>query len=872
MTHPRSTYRLQFRNGMDFANASQFVPYLQQLGISHLYASPLMTAVKGSTHGYDAVRADEIDLALGGIDGLRQLSAKLHHHGMGLILDIVPNHMAASLENPWWRSVVVWGQESPFSRHFDIDWREKLTLPFLGKDFAEELADGAIRLALEPGCDALALRYHDTFYPLNPSTYEAALGPEKPILAMTCPKSDPEGRAILTAALTQPSTRTALEKRLEDISADPVRIAAIHAAQNWRLADWKTANRHLTYRRFFEIAGLVGLRVEDPQVFDDSHRLIFELVRDGTLDGLRIDHIDGLADPQSYLERLRAATGPETYIVVEKILEKNETLAREWPVAGTTGYEFIATIADAFADRNEDGRLRAAFQLLRDEDQQRDYAQAMRDSKRQMLTDNFQGEVRHVAICAKTIADNADADLSRSTLTEAICSFIEALPVYRTYIASVRDISERDRQVLAEARSKAQQGVRPEVCEAIDFIWELLTDDKTCTRMPDCVEFRTRFQQLTGPIMAKAVEDTLFYRENALIALNEVGGDLDRPADGPAAFHAAMLERAESWPNGLSTTSTHDTKRGEDARARLYTLSEASDEWIRATKRWSAMMKGSQLSQEGPEVPEADVQWLIYQALAGAWPIAGRDDRSFRALPKRMRAYAEKALREAKRGTNWSEPDFAYENGVARFVDDLFANDIFLDDFAKTLSPFIDAGLSNALAQTLVKLTAPGVPDIYQGSERSDFSLVDPDNRALLDLSSLRVSQKPPATRSRFEDYKQWLVATVLAARRDNPAPFASTYTPLDISDDRGQALAYLRGSSEAFNMTVVPRLAFGRMRAGSLMLSADAIKDVAVSVPGEFVGLGVRSVLDGRTFTLGRDLMLSDVLQTEPVALLVSV
>lgn len=860
MIPPRSTYRLQFRNGMNFGLARQLVPYLERLGISHLCASPIMTAVSGSTHGYDITHPNEIDPSLGGIDGLRGLADDLHTRGMGLILDIVPNHLAASLENPWWRSVIARGAESPFSRHFDIDWSEKLTLPFLGRDFATELAEGAIRLALDPEHDALALRYRDSFYPLNPGTYGQAL--------------DGYGHFSVAAdareALSPPSARAALEETVETICADHARIAAIHDAQPWTLTDWKTASRHLSYRRFFEIAGLVGLRVEDPQVFDDSHRLILDLLRVGTVDGLRIDHVDGLADPNAYLERLRGAVGPDVYIVVEKILERQEPFAAEWPVEGTTGYEFITSLADALVDEREGGRLAEAFGPLRHEDHRGTYMQEMRAAKRQMLEENLAGEVRSLAQTAKDMADRTDSDLSRSSLTEAIYGLVIALPVYRTYIAATTGVNERDWQLLAEARQQAQESVRPEVREAIDFIWELLIDDRTCSALPGCPEFRIRFQQLSGPVMAKALEDTLFYRENAFIALNEVGGDPGRQAGGPATFHAAMQARSQTLPQGLSATSTHDTKRGEDARARLYALSEAPEIWTAATQRWTALNARFRREHAGHPVPEPDVEWLIYQALAGAWPIGGRDDRpAMDALANRMQRYIEKAAREAKIRSNWSLPDLHYERKVAGFVEDLLAHAAFLDDFSEALAPFIDAGLMNSLAQTLIKLTAPGIPDIYQGSERGDFSLVDPDNRPLLNVASLAVPQKPRASRMQFADYKQWLVGTVLAARNKQPGPFDGPYMPLALSDGSRQALAFLRGTPQAFAITVVPRLAFGKIRPDALQLTDEAMRSIALAVRPEFVGRTVRSVLDGRTFTLGRDLLLPGVFGQEPVALL---
>ena len=785
MDFPRSTYRLQFRNGMDFEGACRLVPYLADLGISHLYASPVATAVTGSTHGYDVTRPNEIEPALGGLDGLNRLADTLHARGLGLILDIVPNHMAASLENPWWRSVVALGEESPYARHFDIDWSERLTLPVLGRDFEEELADGAITLARDPRHGDLALNYYEQFFPLHPRTHALAEG------------------------------------RTKD-------LAEIHDAQPWRLTEWTTAARHLSYRRFFEITGLVGLRAEDETVFADAHRLVLDLVRAGTVDGLRIDHVDGLADPRAYLERLRAAVGPGIPILVEKILEKDEALPVDWPVEGTTGYEFIAAVSEALADEHEGGRLLRAFAPLRPAGQGDSYETARRAAKRKMLTENFAGETAYVTGLAAKLAGGID----RETLAEAIRAFIVALPIYRTYTtADGADAEDRERvrTVCAEAKRDTDDTA---VHAALDVLTRLLVD------APGAGAFRARFQQLSGPIMAKALEDTLFYRENAFIALNEVGGDPGRPTEGVAAFHAAMQARAQSMPHGLSATSTHDTKRGEDARARLYALSEAPETWISAVGRWQARNAPRRRNHDGSPVPEPAVEWLVYQALAGIWPTEGLAGRSARdLLGTRMRGYMEKALREAKLATDWTRPDIDYERKVVGFVDDILGDPDFSADFEETLAPFVEASMINTLAQLVLKLTAPGIPDLYQGSERCDFSLVDPDNRAAVDPDALVVPrERPPLGRKTFRDHKQWLAATLLRARRAAPPGlFDGPYTPLDT--DR-HALAFIRGAPDAFAITVVPRLSYGRALPAGIELR----------LPAAFAGRTVKDLLDGRT------------------------
>jgi (1->4)-alpha-D-glucan 1-alpha-D-glucosylmutase len=872
----RSTYRLQFRNGMGFAGARQIVPYLKTLGISHLYASPVMTAVSGSTHGYDITHANEIDPTLGGLEGLRQLADALHAEGLGLILDIVPNHMAAHLENPWWYSVVAWGVQSPFARHFDIDWSEALTLPFLGTSFEEALAEGAIGLALDPGNHRPALRYYETFYPLHPDSYGHLLtdAPEpagtslRAAAASLRPDDEAANRHILTTLFAPPDSVAALEEWLVSISRDHRRLAAIHEAQPWRLVDWRTAGEHLTYRRFFEIAGLVGLRVEDGSVFEDSHRLILDLVREGIADGLRIDHIDGLADPAAYLKRLRAAVGAETFIVAEKIMEGNEALPADWPIAGTTGYEVMAAFADALVDGAGYERLQQAFAALKPEAGRRSYAAEREASKRQMLVENFAGEVAAVTTIAKTIADAGRLDFDRETLREAIRAFVAALPVYRTY-ATASGVCETDRRLVERVREEAAHAVGDgEIRRAIDFMADLMTGDPAAESAAPQAEFRRRLQQLSGPIMAKAVEDTLFYRENALIALNEVGGDPGLPIAGIAAFHAAMAQRATTMPEGLTATATHDTKRGEDSRARLYALSEAPEMWIAATKRWQALNAPMRRTFAGRVVPEPVVEWLLYQSLAGLWPSGAQDEpETLKKLGERMALYTTKALREAKQATTWTAPKAEYEQAVGDFAAGLLTQQTFLRDFDETLKPFIDAGLANSLSQTLVKLTAPGIPDIYQGSECGDFSLVDPDNRALLAVPAAAVPARPEPRPENFSRYKQWLIATVLAERRDPFAtPFDWPYVPLDTGEC---FLAFLRGTRKAFAITIVPRLTFSKLRPGTLLIQDAILGDATIRLPAAVAGRTVRLVLDGQTMELGQNLAVADLLSDNPVALL---
>lgn len=806
MTLPRATYRLQFREGMTFDRAVGLVPYLKTLGISHLYASPIYTAPEGSTHGYDVANHNEIDPSLGGREGFDRLSAALKEAGLGLVLDIVPNHMAASLENPWWRSVVEWGEDSPYAHHFDINWKERLTLPNLGKTFDEAAQDGEIKLAFDAQAGALALGYYDTLVPLHPRTYEQALAaiehPLKKEIIDAAKSASPDSDR-LHEPLRRLTADEAFKAELEKISADPGFLKQIHDAQPWKLSFWKEAREHLSYRRFFEVTGLAGVRVEDDKVFDDVHRLTLELVENGQVDGLRIDHVDGLADPRAYLARLREKIGPETYLVVEKILGEEEQLPRDWPIEGTTGYEFAARMPELFVDEAGLKALAHAHDALlgRHFDPEAERAKA----KRLMVTHNFAAELKGLARMAAALSDG---QWSEEALGQAIAALIVAFPTYRTY-GDKNGMPETDQRLLAESAQKADKAD----LDALGFVLKQLNEGKG----DEAGEFRVRFQQLTGPATAKSVEDTLFYRANALIAMNEVGGEPEQGVGSVERFHEAMLAHARRQPHGLLGSSTHDTKRGEDARARLYALSEAPDEWAQAVERWRETNKNKVETLEKGAAPEPETEWLLYQALAGGWPedMDISDKAALEALSERFAQYVEKALREAKLRTGWSDPDEAYENAVKAYAAHLLdpANGAFLQDFSKVLAPFVKTGKRNSLAQTLIKLTAPGVPDIYQGREGWDLSFVDPDNRRAPDFNAL--AQRLESVKDKAvawdlsETGKMALTAAVLALREKEPTFFEqASYRVLDIEGPGAETLAGFVHEHEGKALLVlVPRL-----------------------------------------------------------------
>ncbi|HDR2706316.1 TPA: malto-oligosyltrehalose synthase [Enterobacter mori] len=807
---PSATYRIQFRNGMTFDRVVALIPYFRDLGISHLYASPVFTATTDSTHGYDVTDPNEIDPAIGGRDGFNRMAAALRQAGMGLILDIVPNHMSTSLENRWWRDVIEHGKQSRYARYFDIDWSRPLTLPFLGDTFEAELEKGAIRFNRDSVTNKAALVYYDTAYPLNPGTWD-------------------ENKSI----------------------------AELHEAQSWRLMSWREAPKQLSWRRFFEITGLVGVRVEDEQVFHDTHRLILELVHDGTVDGLRIDHIDGLADPLGYLQRLRQATGPDCYITVEKILAKGEQLPAEWPVSGTTGYEFIASLAEVLVDDNSLERLEKVHNetLGVTVDRQN----ALRDAKGLMTDRNFEGEFTTLLNLARDLAQHNGVEIQTDDIHHALRELLIAFPVYRTY-GTAEGLTPSDVTLLSRVVASVNASE-----PALSLIVRILTGDLPEGDRDAATLFRTRFQQLTGPLMAKSVEDTLFFRHNLELALNEVGADPTPRAFSLSRFHQEMRIRLARQPDALLGTSTHDTKRGEDARARLYTLTEAPEQWGENLARWRQMNQTHVRFLNDGTAPNAADTWMIYQALAGVWPATlSPDDRDgLQTLEARFLGFIEKALREAKQRTDWIDSNESYENVVMDYVRHLLSpdNTLFLHDFSETLQPFVRAGLMNSLSQTVIKLTAPGVPDIYQGSEALNFSLVDPDNRREPDFATL-VQNLSTANLRVFNDeqcwrdgrVKQYVTATLLRLRPHYPALFRyGDWLPLKVTGEREEHLiVYARVKDDEALIVAVPRLVFTVTGNEKLWVNT------SVAIPEELVGKRYRDVFSGESRVLQETLDLT--------------
>ncbi|MDH6267776.1 (1-_4)-alpha-D-glucan 1-alpha-D-glucosylmutase [Rhizobium sp. SG_E_25_P2] len=820
MTLPTATYRLQFRNGMTFDRAIDLVPHLNRLGVSHLYCSPIFTAAAGSTHGYDIANPNEIDPHLGGSDGFDRLANALSAANIGLILDIVPNHLAASLDNGWWRSVVEWGEDSLYAGHFDIDWSQKLTLPFLSTPIEEAATTDEARLAFDPESGALAFSFYGSAYPLHPRSYANALkGIAAPglaeILALAS-AARPDSEAEFHEAMRQLLAKATDLNAALHASISPERLVDIIEQQPWTPIQWQKAASGLSYRRFFEITGLVGLRVEDDQVFEDSHSLILDLVDKGVIDGLRVDHIDGLADPEAYLVKLRQRIGPNTYLVVEKILEHEEQLPSHWPVQGTTGYEVIATTALALAPDDLAPLDRAYAALTKqDYDPQTEFEKA-----RQLMIDvNFEGEVKALERMALDLAA-CEEDCSTPDpdgISRGVRGLLAAFPVYRTY-GSPSGLRAQDADVLLRIFEQLYRKADRDDALTLSCLQAILRGDMRSENLDDAIRFRTRMQHLTGPLLAKALEDTFFYRYHRLLALNEVGCDPFIQGGSVEHFHARMKERALRQPNGLSASSTHDTKRGEDARARLFAIAEAPGVWAEAVTRWRRMNAARVAELPDGPAPEPEVEWMIYQGLAGAWRLGedGVSETSLNAFRDRFLAYVEKSVREAKLRGKWSDAGNAYEKAVLAYAGGLLSSDAaaFRADFETTLQPFARAGWVNSLTQTLIKLTAPGIPDIYQGSEGLDVSLVDPDNRRTVDYAALERLEASrasgwPLTANDMAAQKFRLIADMLSLRKRLPALFSEGhYVPLTIEGPASaHALAYARAHQATALLVVAPRL-----------------------------------------------------------------
>jgi (1->4)-alpha-D-glucan 1-alpha-D-glucosylmutase len=826
-----ATYRIQLHAGFGFDDAAEVAGYLAALGVTHLYCSPILQAAAGSTHGYDVVDHGRLNDELGGEPGYRRLTRRLSRAGLGLILDIVPNHMAlGGRANAWWWDVLENGPSSVYAGHFDIDWdppERKLTatvlMPVLADQYGRVLEAG--ELVLERRGGSFSVRYHDQEAPISPRTLGEPLAraaaragsAELESLAAAFARlphgrrTDPAAVAerhrdkeVLRARLAElctdrPEIAGAVDAEVAALNHDPDALDDLLSQQNYRLAYWRTGAEELSYRRFFDIETLAALRVEDDAVFADTHRLILGLLADGSVDGLRIDHVDGLADPGGYLERVCYAPS-RPYVVVEKILQPDEELPASWPVAGTTGYEFLNRVTELFVDARGAAAMRANYSRFTGLGQE--YAEVAHAAKHQIMREELVAEVERLTGLLAGVCERhrRQRDHTRRELRDALREVIAAFGVYRTYARPGHPATPADRASVEAAVDRAWRR-RPDLdAELLGFVGELLTGIH-----PGAAEaaFAVRFAQVSAPVMAKGVEDTAFYRYQPLACLNEVGGDPGTFGRSPADFHRAMAQAASRCPEGMLTLSTHDTKRSGDVRARIGLLSELPEAWEGAVGRWARHNAGHK--QDG--WPDRNAEYLLYQTLVGAWPIG----------PGRAAAFMQKAAKEAKVHTSWTDPSAGYDDALTAFVPAVLGDRDFVADLEAFLAEhrLVERGRITSLAQTALLLTCPGIPDLYQGAEVWDLSLVDPDNRRPVDYGRRRalldrLSGAGPEEALALADEggpKLWLIHRVLRHRRRNRGAYGpgSGYRPLTVTgSNAGHAVAFERGGGLA---VVVPRL-----------------------------------------------------------------
>lgn len=880
-----STYRLQFNKDFTFQDASRIVDYLSDLGITHVYASPIFSSRRGSTHGYDVIDPTHFNPELGTEADFLALHEKLHERGLGLILDIVPNHMSASSENAWWMDVLENGLESAYASYFDIDWHPpsrrldgKVLLPVLGRPFGEALEHQELKLTLLEG--KFFVQYFDSLFPIAPSTYHLILKRRLNDLRDQLGEDSAvyqeySGIVAEAAALAEfaAAPREAVgEKRLQFeslrqrlrqlISEDgrvgdfirqnlqgmdgkpkvPASFASLEtllSQQHYLLAYWQNVNEEINYRRFFTINDLVGTRMQDPHVFEATHALVVRLVEQKAVTGLRIDHIDGLRDPLGYLrqlsERVGANTGsiePEAVpIFVEKILARDESLPAAWPVAGTTGYEFANELNRFFVDPRGGKQIEQIYSEFLGREVL--YDETLYQKKRLVMSTILGIEMRALGHHFQMLAadDRYAREIPRLELNQALVETTAHLGVYRTYIRNL-EVPRQDEDRIEQALGKAQARMPQLNIRSFHFLRDVLLLRNRPHLLPGHREarlaFTMRWQQFTGPIMAKAFEDTFLYVYNPLISLNEVGGD-PRPSKAPSAdFPSFVANRLKEWPHALNASTTHDTKRAEDVRARINVLSEIPAEWRSRLKRWSKQNEVHRKLTDGQPVPDRNEEIFLYQTLLGAWPM---DVNEFVTLKNRMKAYAIKATREAMVHTRWTRPNLRHEQALERFIASILkpgAGNPFLRDFQRFQQQIAYFGMINGLSQTLLKIAAPGVPDFYQGSDLWDLRLVDPDNRQPVDfirryamLAGLRETDEITSDllydlTDKWGDgrIKLHLISRALHFRRQNATLFSEgALVPVEsIGARREHVAAFARRHNKEWIVVVVPRwLARGR-------------------------------------------------------------
>ncbi|WP_342085868.1 malto-oligosyltrehalose synthase [Dyadobacter sp. OTU695] len=837
MNNPVSTYRLQFHKDFSFQDFEYLIPYFRKLGVGTIYASPILASVAGSTHGYDGVDPERIDPEIGTIDQLRNLVSRLGESKIGWLQDIVPNHMAFHPENPWLMDLLEKGKQSVWAPYFDVAWNSeffqgKLMVPFLAKEAQEMIAAGEVKVVYDG--NRFALDFGGQVFPLNLRSYQVLLqnvGEKSQALmqlldqlkemnhiedAPAFSQSWDEWILQLRSLYNNAEAKASIEAALLKVNEDPAMLAALADQQNYLPCHWQRTEEEINYRRFFTVNGLICLSIQDEAVFEKYHTLISQLTREGLFQGLRIDHIDGLADPTSYLLRLRQQTGNQTYIITEKILGEDESLPELWPIQGTTGYEFLAVVNNLFTNQSAKEAFTTFYTSLTADG--RPVVEQLLSKKSEILYGHMAGELENLyqLFVSLELIDPQTLDrIGAGLVCQVIGEFLIHCPVYR-YYGSEMPLSERESQAVKDILidiSKHHLDLSPAV-EVLEqcFIHRPALGDEGYNRR--AAEFYQRCMQFTGPLMAKGGEDTLMYTYNRFIGHNEVGDFPNRFGITVSDFHSYMKTRQRQWPMALNATSTHDTKRGEDVRARLNVLTDLADEWIGEVKHWRQI--NGALRGSGQQLSDND-EYLIYQTIAGAYPMPGEDAGDF---AERLNEYLQKALREAKMHSSWSSPNEAYENKVKAFAKEILKDDSgFFGSFQKLLGSIADFGIINSLAQVALKFTCPGIPDVYQGCELWDLSLVDPDNRRKVDfekrkelLDELENYEPDPLLQKLWDErrngqIKLWLMQRLFQLRGQEPLLFThGEYIPLKIRGIyKDHLLAFMRCHKRDVFLTIIP-------------------------------------------------------------------
>ncbi len=922
---PGTTYRLQFNKDFNFESARKLLPYLQALGITHIYASPIFKSSKGSMHGYDVVDPTQLNPELGTPDDFDTLIKEAHEKGIFWLQDIVPNHMAFDFENRMLVDLLENGPDSMFFNFFDVEWsyvhfgdKPRMLAPFLGKYYQKALEDKEISLGYDS--DGFSINYYDNKFPVRLSSYADILSLRFEKLQNRVGRNYPAVIRLLGLLhiVKFLNTINNIEERYNQITFIKDLLWELYSAddqvkmyinetlkiyngrkenpesfdlldkllseQYFRLAFWKVANEEINYRRFFNISSLISLKVENEEVFNRTHSLIFKLLKEDKIDGLRVDHIDGLYDPEEYLHRVRDRIDGK-YLIVEKILEQDEQLPETWPVEGTTGYDFLNFVNGVFCNvKNENKINRIYTQFTR---RASTFDDMVVDKKRLIINTRMAGELERLSLIVEEIAkrDRYGADITLNGIQTALEEVLVHFPIYRTYVNG-KKISDSEINYINYTIGELRYN-NPRLEYEIGYIGKLLTMQHSSLSeelYEKSINFIMKFQQLTGPLMAKGYEDTALYVYNRFISLNEVGGNPSEFGLPLNEFHKKIRRRGIKWRYSLNATSTHDTKRGEDVRARMNVLSEIPDEWNTRIRKWYDVNLKYKKEENGRFLPDKNDEYFLYQTLIGALPFDEKPDEEFK---KRIKEYAIKVVREAKVYTAWVKPDEVYENAFLNFIDNILKesdSNLFLEellDFHKFTSFY---GIFNSLSQTIIKMTAPGVPDFYQGTELWDFNLVDPDNRRPVDYSFReeilrKINEKESEGREGLFNYlysdlhsgalKLFAIKKLLKARKEIREPFeAGKYSKLKSSGIyKNSIISFARIFEDEALIVAVPRFLTGIVKTGELPIGKEIWKNTAIKIP--FAVNNVINIISGESIAANSDLQIGDLMDKFPAAIL---